>query len=147
MICLKVMAPTSIPVFLKNAGIGIQHGPFPPQIRDFDVYYKFPIIVGFHVIGQALPPSPIQMEVEYEEYGPKVVSFYAQCEADCAPETSVIFVVETPEENAPKIITMYAQYIAPACSPDMFTVQWESEGDPKIISFYAEGLSDDYNQC
>ena len=47
---MKIMCPHSIPVFLGNAGIGLPHGFLPPQIRGFDVYYKLPIVVGFHVV-------------------------------------------------------------------------------------------------
>jgi len=73
------MTPHSIPVFFKNAGIGINKGAFSPQIRGFDVFYTSPIVVGFHVTGVEAPPSCSKINLDIiveDENSPQVVGFY-----------------------------------------------------------------------
>jgi hypothetical protein len=41
----------SNPIFLGGLGSGGNQGLIAPQIKFFDVFYCFPPVVGFHVVG------------------------------------------------------------------------------------------------
>jgi len=108
---MRSMCPHSIPVFLGNAGIGVAHGPVPPQIRNFDVYYKLPIVVGFHVMGST------------EILG-----------------TEIDFTVQNNTDNAPQVIGFYGMGVPSLeqCDAPQFSVEVsETDFGPKVLGFYA----------
>ena len=111
---IRTMAPPSIPVFLKNAGIGIHRGPLPPQLISVDVYYKFPIIVGFHVLGKETAcKDAIDLTIEYIEpvEGPQIVSFdvYYTTPLHIPPQLEIELEVPSEESEECGIISFYAQ--------------------------------------
>lgn len=77
---MRVMTPHSIPVFLGNSGIGSSFGPLPALIRDFDVFYKDPILVGFHIVGAVEQDilSNFVVTIEETSNAPQVFGFYGE---------------------------------------------------------------------
>jgi hypothetical protein len=140
---IHVMTPHSIPVFFCGAGIGKNRGVFSPQIRDFDVFYKSPIIVGFHVIGDPLNvcDPTINLEIEHDENSPKVLGFYAYAiEEPKAPEIELT--IET-DENMPQVWGFYAFKVSDSeCMAPTVEITNIEAGGPAIESFQAEGISD-----
>ncbi len=140
------MCPHSIPVFLGNAGIGLPHGDMPPQIRGFDVFYKFPIVVGFHVVGNKEIVCPeISLTVqELTDNAPKIVGFYALAiggEPCCVEPQFSVEVAQ--EDNAPKVLGFYALAVEENTTQDIgFLAQLEEDtNNPKIIGFHAMAVT------
>ena len=77
---MKVMTPHSIPVFLGNAGLGVSFGSSPALLQDFDVYYRDPILVGFHVVGVVEQEllSNFVVTIEETSNSPQLFGFYGE---------------------------------------------------------------------
>lgn len=142
---MRVMTPHSIPVFLGNAGIGLPHGMVPPQIRGFDVYYKTPILVGFHVLGN---PDNLYPEISFlpydnpEELGPQILGFYAyQSGIEECCENGGFTVTIREDDNAPKVVGFYAY----GSREEDLAISWVlndtvGPNDAKVLGFYVAGV-------
>ena len=144
---MKTMCVHSIPVFLGNAGIGLPHGMVPPQIRGFDVFYKFPVIIGFHVLGSpeyACPDLEVIPQELYLDNAPKIVGFYCfgSGGGECCQETNFsVSVVQG--SNTPKIFGFYAFAVSDDTLKDIGLLAQivASENSPKLLGFYAIGVT------
>lgn len=143
---MKAMCPHSIPIFLGNAGIGLPHGDMPPQIRGFDVYYKFPIVIGFHVVGSAetICPSVEFAVQEIGDNGPKIVGFYAFGSniGPCCTEPSFSAII-VQEENSPQVLGFYALAVEGNAPREIGLLAQPNVGEnsPKVIGFHALGVT------
>lgn len=140
------MCPHSIPVFLGNAGIGLPHGFLPPQIRGFDVYYKLPIVVGFHVVGskEIIGPEISVTVQDITDNSPKVVGFYAFGIAGESCCTDPQFLVEVAQvDDSPKVLGFYAVAVQENTTIESGFLAQLKEGDdnPQILGFYAIGVT------
>ena len=133
------MTPSSIPVFLKNAGIGVPYGKSLPQIRGFDVFYKSPIVVGFHIIGSKAICNelPLMGQEIAEENSPKIVGFYCFGRLGISEDPLEFTVNE--KENSPKVLGFYAFEVSNDTIGDIGMMAQETlrDNQPQIISFYA----------
>ena len=119
---MRVMTPLSIPVFLGNAGIGLPHGMMPPQIRGFDVYYKFPIIVGFHILGnqeEICPAVDFMAQESQGENAPKIVGFYCIASGTHELPEPAFTASVAQEENSPQVLGFYAIAVSGAIIKDI----------------------------
>jgi len=133
------MCPGSIPVFLGDASIGPLTGRHTAMIRDFDVYYTSPLLVGFHVLGSGLPSCVPDLYpfVEDGPEAPPVWGFYAlgiqEHPIDFCPtgesaiyESGVVAFYATPD---------FFDYKA----PDLVVLG--GENTPQVLAFYGHDLN------
>ena len=137
------MTPHSIPVFFKNAGIGLNKGVVSPQIRGFDVFYTSPIIVGFHVLGSEIPCVSPSVEFDYiieDEYAPQVVGFYCFSvnRARCNPIELEI----KEDENFPQVLGFYAFKNLPSFFVKALLAEEICTDGPAIRMFHGLYVSD-----
>lgn len=138
---MRTMTPDSIPVFLPNAGIGLNRGVFSPQIRAIDVFYTTPVITGFHVIGDTSKCDSIYLEIQgNDENSPKVLGFFALKTAlKCSPEVQIEEIMGLPNDMAPEkeVLGFHAEIAGPKCSDLFLEITGEDENAPKVLGFYA----------
>lgn len=135
------MTPDSIPVFLPDAGIGINRGTFSPQIRAIDVFYTDPIVTGFHVVGSPDGPDPINLTFEgHEENFPKVVGFFAMAISDdkCGGPCVEDLVLESSGNLEPAVLGFFGTSCEETCDRIALEVLGESEQAPKVLGFFAK---------
>jgi hypothetical protein len=134
---MRVMTPHSIPIFLRNSGIGFKYGSTGAQIRNFDVYFISPIIVGFHVLGNPTPCLPsISFELEEQENAPNIVGFYGQYVEiiDILPE----LIVEESGDGSAQVIGFYAIYTENFAPLNLYLEELLEEDSPQLIGFFVE---------
>lgn len=138
---MRTMTPDSIPVFLPNAGIGLNRGVFSPQIRGIDVYYTTPIITGFHVVGDTSKCDGIYLEIQGDdENAPKVLGFFALKTAPkCSPEVQIEEISGLPNETGPEkeVLGFHVEASSTGCTDLFLEITGEDENAPKVLGFYA----------
>ena len=77
-----------MPLFLGNSGMGNNMGQYPPQVREFDVFYEFAPMIGFHVVGSGSECQPAQVPGMYVVNNTipecsTVLGFYVESDDEC----------------------------------------------------------------
>ena len=140
---MKTMTPHSIPVFLPNAGIGINRGEFSPQIRAIDVFYTDPIITGFHVVGDTSKCDSIFLEITGEdENSPKVIGFFGfKSSPECCSEVVIQEMIFESEEvdsiKGPEVQGFYGVESYSPCDQLFLEIIGDDENAPKVLGFFA----------
>ena len=137
---MRTMTPDSIPVFLPQAGIGVNRGVFSPQIRSIDVFYTDPIITGFHVIGDTSKCNSVFLEIDAtEENSPKVLGFFGFGSiGNCCVNTVLSEIDYTPNEGEQReLLGFYGTVGCTPCEQMFLEISGDDENAPKVLGFFA----------